>query len=46
VPGNDAALALLRSAGRTVSTAWDDGAYLVVIELEPELGGRLLGRVA
>ena len=37
VPGNEPALALLRSAGRPASSTYSDGAYDVVIELEPEM---------
>jgi GNAT superfamily N-acetyltransferase len=35
VPGNDAALALLRGAGRVVSSSFTDGALELVVELEP-----------
>jgi RimJ/RimL family protein N-acetyltransferase len=35
VPGNEAALALLRRAGRVVRSSFADGAYELVVELEP-----------
>ena len=37
VPGNEPALALLRSAGRSARSSYSDGAYELVIELEPEM---------
>ena len=36
VPGNEPALALLRGAGRTARSNYSDGAYELVIELEPD----------
>jgi RimJ/RimL family protein N-acetyltransferase len=35
VPGNEPALALLRGAGRVVSSSYADGAHELVVELEP-----------
>ena len=35
VPGNEAALALLRGAGRVVSSSFSDGGLELVVELEP-----------
>jgi RimJ/RimL family protein N-acetyltransferase len=35
VPGNEPALALLRGAGRLVSSSYIDGAFELVVELEP-----------
>ena len=35
VPGNESALALLRGAGRVVESTYVEGAYELVVELEP-----------